>query len=273
MRKLLMMMALTAAVAVNAEEKVDTTVITNAQKVVIVTSDTAQTIQVVGGEGSEDYQQGKSVPLNEMKMRRLRKTKEKYDPWDTDFDLGVGVNTPLSVSEGYGFATFRSWEIFFGFNWGYTPEKALQTYSFGLWFDWKGYGLSTNKRMVKDQDNVVDLVDYPTGAQKGSSRIDMFSLSVPLLFTQKLGRTSKWSLTVGPVVNFNVRGRLNNYYEDNDVEYSESFKKLDYNVVTVDLMAAVRYKNLAFYCKYNPVNVFKKNKGPEFKSLTFGLYF
>ena len=274
MKSLLTIMALTASMAAHATENNDTTVITNAKRVMIVTTDTAQTIQVTGGEGNADYSNGKTVPLNEYKMRRMRREKEKKEScWYADLDLGIGVNTPLSTSEGYGFATFRSWELFFGPRICYTPKNALQTYSFGLWIDMKNYGLGTKMQMRTDGNHVVGLYDYPVGTDKGSSSINIFSLSVPLLFTQKLGRQSKWSFTLGPVVNFNVRGRLNNYYEIGDDEVDVSIKNLKYKVVTIDLMASVCYRHLSFYCKYAPMDVFKKDKGPEFKSLTFGLYF
>ena len=107
-----MMLALTTAAAAHASEKIDTVEVKNAQKVVIVTSDTAQQVTVVGNSGRTAYDG--QVPLNEYKMRKLRKAKGKYNPWDVDPDLGVGFATPLSTSDGYGFATFRSREIFFG---------------------------------------------------------------------------------------------------------------------------------------------------------------
>ena len=273
MKKLLMMMSMMVAVAAQAQEKNDTTIINKAGKVVIVTSDTLQSVQIEGQDGNADFRYEKNVPLDENKMRKMRRDNGKYNPWTPYFDLGFGVNTPLNTSEGYGFATFRSWEIFFGFSFGYTPEKKLQTYTVGLWFDWKTYGLSTNKMFVKDADNVIDLAEYPANADHRLSSINTFSLSVPFLFTQKLGHKSKCKVTLGPVVNFNVWGRLHTEYDLDDEERTISTKGIKYNPVTVDLMANFQYKNVAFYCKYSPMNVIKKDKGPKFQSLTFGFLF
>lgn len=272
MKKLFLMMMLATAVAAQGQVKNDTTIISNAEKVVIVTSDTLQTVAVVGKDGNADFRYEKNVPLDEYKMRKMRRSKGKYNPWDLNVDLGVGFATLLSVSDGYGFATFRSPEVFVGLNLCYTPEKKLQTYSVGLWFDWKQYGLSTNKMFVKDNDNVIGLVDYPNGADHKSSRLSIFSLSVPLLFTQQLGRKSSCKLILGPVVNFNIRGRLNTEYDLGDVENDFSIKNIEYKPVTIDLMAAFQYKKVALYCKYSPMSVIKKDKGPKFQSLTFGLY-
>lgn len=271
MKKLLMMMALTAAVAAQASEKTDTVVVNEAKTVMIITNDTAQQVTIVGQDGNASYD--KTVPLNEYKMRKSRKKNEKDDPWDTDFDFGVGVNTPLVATEGYGFATFRSWEIFLGLRFAYTPKKALQTYSFGLWCDWNTYGLSTNKMFTKDEQNVVGLTPYPQDVKNQTSRLSIFSLSVPLLFTQKLGHDSKCKVTLGPVVNFNVYGRLNTSYEQGDNELSISTKDINYRPVTLSVMGAFQYGDVAFYCKYSPISVMKKDKGPQFQSLTFGLHF
>lgn len=269
MKKLLMMSALAATMTAYAHEPADTTWIENAEKVVIVTSDTTQQIQIIGQKGDSNFRLEKKVPINTCKMHK--DGCDKYRAWKPYFDFGVGVNTPLNVSDGYGFATFRSWEIYVGFRWGYTPEKGLQTYSIGLWADWKNYGLSTDKMLVKDGDGVTFLTDYPAGATHRHSRIKIFSLAVPLLFHQKLGRNSKCSFAIGPVVNFNLRGRLNSEYDMGDAEQQMSIKDIGYRPVTIDLMAMFNYKTLGIYCKFSPMTVFKKDKGPQFKSLTFGL--
>jgi hypothetical protein len=273
MKKLLTMLVLIAAMTAQANETIDTVVVSKANKVMIVTTDSSQQISIMGQEGDAGFRYDEKVPLNEQKMRQARRNREKYNPFDLDFDVAVGVNTPLATSDGYGFATFRSWEIFFGLRFKYTPEKALQTYSTGIWLGWDTYGLSTNKMFVKDAHDVVGLADYPAKAKNAVSRINMYSISVPFLFTQKLGRKSRCKFTVGPVVNFNLRGRLNSVFDLDDNEMDISTKDIEYRPVTVSLMGIFTYKNIGLYCKYMPMSLMKKDKGPEFQSLTFGLYF
>ena len=273
MKKLLTMLVLTAAMTVQANEKIDTVVVSKAEKVMIVTSDSIQQVRILGQEGDTNFRYDEKVPLNEHKMRQARRSREKYNPYDVDFDVAVGVNTPLATSDGYGFATFRSWEIFFGFRFKYTPEKALQTYSTGIWFGWDTYGLSTNRMFVKGANDVVGLADYPADAKSAVSRITMYSISVPFLFTQKLGRKCRCKFTIGPVVNFNLRGRLNTVFDQGDNEMDITTKGIEYRPVTVSLMGIFTYKKVGLYCKYMPMSLMKKDKGPEFQSLTFGLYF
>ena len=96
------------AVAAQAQEKNDTTIINKAENVVNVTSDTLPSVQIEGQDGNADFRYEKNVPLDENKMRKMRRDNGKYNPWTPYFDLGFGVNTPLNTSERYGFATFRS---------------------------------------------------------------------------------------------------------------------------------------------------------------------
>jgi hypothetical protein len=42
---------------------------------------------------------------------------------------------------------------------------------------------------------------------------------------------------------------------------------------TVDILGIVHVWELGFYCKYSPMSVLKKDRGVEFQSLAFGLYF
>ena len=134
-------------------------------------------------------------------------------------------------------------------------------------------GENVLKMFVKGEGKVIGLGEYPEKAGSKRSSIDVLSLSVPLLFTHRFGHQGKVRMTLGPVVNFNVRGRINNSYEIGDDEIEVSTKDIEYRPITVDLMGAVSYCNIGLYVKYSPMSVLKKDKGPDFHSLTFGFMF
>ena len=71
------------------------------------------------------------------------------------------------------------------------------------------------------------------------------SLSVPFFFTQRFGAKSHFRLTVGPVVNFNMSGRLVNGYELGDQDFSVTTNKIGVRPVTVDLCGLIlQYSSL-----------------------------
>jgi hypothetical protein len=137
--------------------------------------------------------------------------------------------------------------------------------------------------MGKDESDIVTFGNFKDSYSGVNSRINIFSLSVPFLFTQKLGKKSKSSFSIGPVVNFNLRGRINNDYTDGDNDVEISTKGFDYNVVTVDFMGILKSGGIGLYFKYSPMSVLKKKditvadgtiiENPQFKALSFGLFF
>lgn len=240
MKKLLaMMFALVMALSVQALERRDT--------IVIVNGDTVK---------------------NTTKQRAY----DKYKKADfLDFDLALGFSAPTGAPDGLGFAPFRSTEWTIGLRYKYTPKKALQTYSVGLWAKWSSYALSKDKMFVMDDSHVVGVGAFPDKSSSKRSAINIFSLSVPFLFTQKFGHKSCWSFTLGPVVNFNLKGRINNEYTVGDYENDIYVKGIEYRPVTIDLMGMVTYKKVSAYFKYSPMSVLKKDMGPQFHALSFGV--
>jgi hypothetical protein len=273
-KKFIMMLATTASITANASEANDTVVINNADKVTIMTSDTVQRVTVLGKEGEQTFVYDESVPLNKWKMKK-KKGSNKLKCWD--FDFAVGVGTPTNAPDDLSFAPFKSMEWLFGLRYAYTPKKASQSYSVGLWCDWRSYGTS-DKYFIKDKfgiigsENAVVLSGYPPKTSSKSSSINIFSLSVPILFTQRFGQQGGFKVTLGPVVNFNVHGRINTSYEVDEVIYSEKTKGIEYRSLTIDFMGMASYRGIGIYCKYSPMSVLKKDKGPEFHALTFGLF-
>lgn len=277
MKKMMLMAAMVASITAYAGEKNDTTVIENAKKVTIISSDTEQRIKVRGKQGNSTYYYENSITMRDSAYSKsVQKVDLENKSWD--FDLGVGYPIATNVPNGMSFAPFKSYEWILGVRYKYTPKKALQSYSVGLWCDWRKYTLDTNKLFDKDANNVIGLYDYPTNADDKRSGIYIFSLSVPFLFTQKLGKNSDWKLTAGPVVNFNLYGRIDNEFSLGDYENNIKIKNVDYRPVTVDIMFMAQYRHVGIYCKYSPMSVLKKNstngvENPQFQSISVGVFF
>lgn len=280
MKTKILLMALTSTMCVTtmATEKNDTVVFSSPTKVTVMTNDSVQKIKVTGKKGDEIFRYEKTVAIDNTKTstKVIKKLAEDDEKWV--LDVGYGWAAPTNTPDGHGFAVFRSNEWFFGVRYCYTPKGATQTYSTGLWCDWRSYVVPTGKVIGKNADGIVGFSKFPENYKKTESEIRIFSLSVPFLFTQKFGKDSKTSVSLGPVVNFNLRGRINNEWTDGDYEMEESIKGIGYRPVTVDFMGILKYHGLGLYCKYSPMSVLKDKtvdgvENPKFKSLTFGLFF
>ena len=289
MRKYFMLLALAVSTVANAIEMNDTVTFSNPTKVTVMTNDSVQKIKIAGKKDDESFRYETTVAIDKTKTstKIIKKVADDDNKWV--IDLGIGWNAPTNTPSGHGFAVFRSQEIFVGLRYCYTPKGKTQTYSTGLWCNWRTYELPHSGKgyIKKTQDHIVTFGNYvDEGNEKYSdvrSHIRIFSLSVPFLFTQKFGKKSKSSFSIGPVVNFNLRGRINNEWEDGDDSYEKSTKGFDYNVVTVDFMGILKSGGIGLYFKYSPMSVLKKKEitaadgtvieNPQFKALSFGLFF
>ena len=73
---------------------------------------------------------------------------------------------------------------------------------------------------------------------------------------------------------FDSTSHLHNNVEQDEYEADEYTKKIGQRPFTVDVLGIVHLsKGFGIYCKYSPMSVLKKDRGPEFKSLAVGFYF
>ncbi len=201
---------------------------------------------------------------------KLGQGADEDDHWTMHF--AVGVDIPVSTN-GLDFAPFRSWDInvtLVQYDW--TPKHTKTTLSAGLGFNWRNYTLSGHDMMFNKLNDVV-IVGHRDGQMSElSSRVHTVGLSMPLLVKQRFGKN--FAISLGAQVNWNYYARLNNYYEMDDHEIDDLTKKIGHRPITVDILGIVHIaKGFGVYCKYSPMSVFKKDKGPDFKSLSVGFYF
>lgn len=195
-------------------------------------------------------------------------------PWD--IHAYIGWNVATNVPAGMSFAPFKSWNIDLTLvQYDYTPKGASQTYSAGLGLGWRNYTLrdkDMQKFDVNPTTKVITPGTFALGQEDRWSSIHTLSLSMPLLFRQQVGQ--RLGISVGAMLNYNVYGRVRNSFEVGDEEYDVKTKGIKYRPFTVDAMAIFDFDDSAgFYLRYSPMSVLKSDYGPDFKSITFGLYF
>lgn len=207
---------------------------------------------------------------------KLGQGADEDDHWTMHF--AVGVDIPVNT-DGLDFAPFRSWDINFTVvQYDWTPKNSKTTLSAGLGLNWRNYTLSGHDKMFDklsintSNDEVVTVHNRPGEYSELSSRVHTVGLSMPLLVKQRFGK--HFAISLGAQLNWNYYARLNNEYEIGDHEIEDLTKKIGQRPITVDILGIVHVaKGLGIYCKYSPMSVFKKDKGPDFKSLSVGFYF
>ena len=131
--------------------------------------------------------------------------------------------------------------------------------------------MTNRQRFLKDTDSNVLVAGYPDNAIPDFSRLKVFSLQVPALYHYPFSR--KYSIGVGPVVNFNTHSSLKTRYKDADGrKQKDTANNVHANAVTVDIMAVAHTPLVNFYFKYSPCEVLNTTYSPKFRSISFGVY-
>ena len=184
----------------------------------------------------------------------------------------VGIDIPVGVPDGIDFAPFRSWEIGLTVaQYEYTPKNSKTTLSAGIGIDWRNYTLSGHDKMFVKANDIILVRDRDGKMSELASRISTTSLSLPLMVKQSFSKD--FAISLGAQFNWNFYSRLNNYYEEGDDEVDVQTKKIGERPITIDVLGMLHFGDFAVYCKYSPMSVLKKDKGPDFKSLAVGFYF
>ena len=195
---------------------------------------------------------------------------DEDDAWSMHFNFGVSIPTN---TQGLDFAPFRSWEIGWTvaqYDWELDNKKTTLSAGAGMIF--RNYTLSGHDNKFFVLNNAVGVEQRDGNISELSSSIYTYGLTLPLLVKQRFSKN--FAISLGAQLNWNIYGRVQNHYEQGDNEVEISTRGLKYRPLTVDLMGIVHVaKSFGFYCKYSPMSVLKKNYGPEFKSVSVGVYF
>ena len=166
------------------------------------------------------------------------------DPNDVSFHGFIGVNIPTNVPDGFDFAPFRSWEFDLTFaQYDYTPNHKETTFSAGMGIGYRFYTLSGHDNMLFKDNGVIKVAKRDGEMADLKARISTLNFNIPLLVKQRF--SDKFAISAVGI-----------------------------RPITVDVLGIMHFPgDFGVYVKYSPMSSFKKDRGPEFKALTIGLYF
>ena len=269
-----------------AQTSQDTTiVVNNAKKITIEKSRNSMAVKVEGTADNPDYFYSQTM---EVDSSAAVITTEKNADWDFTIpfvnknkksrryymtesltSIGIGMVNALHAPDDLNVDMGASYELsvdnLLKFRYNLLPTTSV---SLGAGVSWRNYRMTGHTRFVKEGNNIV-LDNYPEGADIKFSRLKIFSITVPFMVNQAIGR--KAVLSLGPVVNINTYGSLKTRYVLNDEKIKEQSKNIRQNSATIDFMAKLRLGEIGVYAKYSPSDVLNTAFGPEFNSFSTGV--
>ena len=289
MKKIMMAALLLGSVCGKASATAvgDTIVIEDAKKVRIETRDTVQRIVINGSKDDPQlhYVQRISISDTSAVRRSMKSVKDfnkitiknkngKPSKWVTSLHFNIGLTSVLDAPDGYDFKTWPSFDL--GLSWlaDWHPYGKKNIWSVGLGLAWHHLAMKNDKYWVKGANDMMGMLPYAENQSERGTSLQMFSLQVPLMYTHYFDNECKWGLSLGAAVNFNLNASANRHYEFGGEDYDVTTKKIGQRPVTFEGMVIAHIPSFPdIYCKYSPSKVFKDNRGPEMKMLSFGLYF
>lgn len=147
---------------------------------------------------------------------------------------------------------------------GYVFNQSRSRLSLGVGFNWSHYGLKKPYFWTRDTDGVTGYETNEMDYDKHHASLLVRSLQVPLMFSQSLGR--HWAFSVGGIFNWNCYASYGNHYRIDKSDYKVNTRGLHQRKASFDVIGIVNYHSLGAYFRFAPQSVFEKDKGPEIKN-------
>lgn len=199
------------------------------------------------------------------------KTSSKWEVISGGFN--IGLVKALDQPDGLDLQWAKSFEISWLNTIAVRYSHKSTAISLGVGLDWRNYNTTTqNHFMIPDDNTGISVMPYPDGVTPGNSRIKIFSLGFPLLYTQKIPGTTL-SITAGGIFNINTHASLKTIYKNESgnkiEEYSEGISR---RKVSFDIYGSIHlYKGVGIYARYSPQSVLSGVSVPKFQPLSVGI--
>ncbi|MDE6555667.1 MAG: hypothetical protein K2K55_01735 [Duncaniella sp.] len=185
--------------------------------------------------------------------------------------LTAGWTGTVNRSPGFSPTVGKSWDLsilsILGVKYSYRAHTLIGGFGIGA----QHIVTKGDSYLTKTEDGSLGLLPYAENQSKRSSTLELFRLQVPLLYSYSFGKGGDWSVSLGPVVNFNTGASIVNRYRMDGSKYTVKTGGLPRRIVTVDPMVSISYDGLGLYFRYSPMKQFKGETGVNFSTWSAGI--
>lgn len=198
--------------------------------------------------------------------------RSSYLQWDVICGgIMLGWMTPLNSTPSLGTSMGRNLEFGIANLVAVRMRHGANSLSLGMGFQWQDYVRKGDYYFSRDDNGLVTFEPYPEGSTKHRSRIGVYSMQFPLLYTFSFGHNRNFTLQCGPIMNVATGGGIKTEYKLDGRRYTVDTEKRLGRPVTVDLMGAIYFQSVGIYCRYSPMKKLKASTGIDFNTFSTGL--
>jgi len=179
-----------------------------------------------------------------------------------------------TAGNDFGMKMRRSWEIgvaLFGVK--YRPWQSQSHFTATVDFAVRTFSTGKSDQMLTGYAP-LQFYKPSNGARIKSNSINLWQLSVPLLYHQNIHK--EFELALGAQLNWNCGSYGHTTYtrDSSKMKHSDTLKGLGQRAFTVDVMATIGWRGeVQFYAKYSPMSVYSPEFGPDIRTVSFGFRF
>lgn len=298
MRNILTLIAVTSAILATAQEKADTILnIPEASRLIMIETSQGMNVIIDGPDansrGQATYAQlfkhkpvPSQIPCNKRRIPfafpgdGAEKCDCIYsaDKWEGIISgAGIGLTAATGAPEAYDFEMGKSiqitWPMIFGVKYNLSH---LNYFSAGIGVGWRNIKTTGSVELTENSYGGVGADFAPSNAPI-NSRIKIFSLQMPIVFSQRLPwGVGPWAarVSVGPILNLNTHGSVKNGFRDADGNRVQVYdNKIHQRKFTVDAYLSLHVGDVDIYGQYSPMNILQGHHSPTIQPLTVGIGF
>lgn len=189
--------------------------------------------------------------------------------------LGFGFCSAPGAPGAVGIEMGKSFEL----SWlnilaAQSTNRFGNSFSIGVGINWRNYRTTLDHRFTVT-DGIVGTGDYPEGVTPRLSRIKIFTVQFPVLYTQRLPIRlvrDNMALKFGPVFDLNTHASVLTSWRDGKRTSTNKVNGINVRPFTIDLFASVHLaKCFGLYVRYSPYNAFTGNHPLNFHQFSTGI--
>ncbi len=277
--------AIASASIASAQEKVDSVVVENPRRVVVVSDATSQSVSIKGSADDSGYtyyrkvEVGKSGDVYESERfglfdfnvpfaKKPKTAKAKFNAGLFNIYGGFMVNS--KPVEPYGFDSWISDDWGFSlFRYKSRPIGKCLHITSALGFGFKNFTSSENV-MYNKVDGGITVAPVPADIKLKSSVVKLYYMTVPFML-EFYSKNDRFGFSLGPVINLNYHSRIKNVYTVNGQVAKDKVKNIHAKPVTVDYMGLIRFTELGLFVKWAPHGHFDAAYSQDIQTVTVGV--
>lgn len=199
-------------------------------------------------------------------------SRKKTTKWEMISEgFGFGWVTPIKSTPDMNISMWRSNEFTWNIVAGVKMTYRSQSLAMGLGLHWQELTTRCSRHFQKNPGGLITLEEYAEGQRDRVSKLNFFSLQVPLLYGIRFGHHHNCGFKLGPVVNFNTGAHITTKYKTGDNDYKITTKGISQRAVTVDGMAMFNFQSIGLYARYAPMKRFNSRTGLDFGTFSTGI--